>query len=276
MQLLKKIFDFYIFSNIHVALATFSLTKITLLQYKISENTIPFFVFFSTIVAYNLIRYYELNDSKDSWFRRWFYHNLVLLKLLTFISIFGILFFLKEVLLISLLLLIPFLLITIFYAIPILKYKGKWKSIRNYPTLKIFSIGIAWAGITVLFPLVNNKIDIDLIALLIFVQRILIVIVITIPFDIRDVSYDCSSLKTIPQVYGIKKTKYIGVILLMLSVIIEYFLISNGFDSSFRINLLIILIALILLLKSSESQSKYYSSFVVESIPIVWLFLRML
>lgn len=43
---IKKIIDFYVFSNIHVAFATFCLVKITLLNIGVSENMTAWFVFF--------------------------------------------------------------------------------------------------------------------------------------------------------------------------------------------------------------------------------------
>ena len=75
MGFLKRILDFYIFSNIHVAIAGFCITKLTLLKYAVNKNNVPFFVALSIIISYNFIRYYEIKTNKLKWFRSWFYNN---------------------------------------------------------------------------------------------------------------------------------------------------------------------------------------------------------
>lgn len=71
--------------------------------------------------------------------------------------------------------------------------------LRNIPGLKLFLIAFSWAGITVLFPLIQNYMSIRITDWITFIQRFLFVLVITIPFDIRDINYDNNELKTLPQ-----------------------------------------------------------------------------
>ena len=99
-----------------------------------------------------------------------------------------------------------------------------------------------------------------------FVQRFLILIAITIPFDIRDVNSDFKSLKTLPQLFGVKNVKILGTGLLVLFII---FGLWNNFF--LKTDVLIAIITGILLWFSSESKNRYYTSFWVESIPIIWL-----
>ncbi|HIP27175.1 MAG TPA: hypothetical protein EYG80_05925 [Flavobacteriaceae bacterium] len=159
--------------------------------------------------------------------------------------------------------LIPFSLAILFYTFPMEKY-----SLRNIAGLKLFLIAFSWAGITVLFPLVQNYISLRFADYLTFIQRFIFVIVITIPFDIRDMKYDNSSLKTLPQQLGVSKTKIVGVLLIVLFIIIEV-IKSNG-DQSVWSTLIISIISGILLVKSTKNQSKYYSAFFVEALPILW------
>ena len=91
MDILKRFFDFYIFSNIHVALAAFCLTKITLIENEIESNLLPFFVLFSTIVSYNLIRFYNVSENKI-WFAVFIKKNKNTLLGLIFLSL-GILIY---------------------------------------------------------------------------------------------------------------------------------------------------------------------------------------
>ena len=61
MSLLKKWFSFYVFANIHVGLAAFCLTQITMNEFAAENRSLAYFVFFSTILAYNFMRVFQLN-----------------------------------------------------------------------------------------------------------------------------------------------------------------------------------------------------------------------
>ena len=57
MQSLKRLFDFYINSSIHVALAVSSLVYITILEFHLKlDIEIILFVFFATITGYNFVK----------------------------------------------------------------------------------------------------------------------------------------------------------------------------------------------------------------------------
>ncbi len=274
MQFLKKIVNFYIFSNIHVALAGYCITKITVLKYGIQQSYVPFFVAVSIIISYSFIRFIELKSNKLNWLKDWFYYNIksililcvtcgVLLLFIVFFTGFN-----RN----SLLTLFPFALMTFFYVIPIFKIKNLEFSFRNFPAVKIFSIAFAWAGITVLFPLNEANVNFSFDVFLDFIQRFALLIVITLPFDIRDLKSDPENLKTLPQVLGVKASKFIGVFLLVFTVGLEF--LKNVFVENNLIELLIISFIIGLFLWfSSEKKSRYYTSFWVESIPVYWLIL---
>jgi hypothetical protein len=266
MQRINNILNFYIFSNIHVAIATFCLTKITLLEIGISENRTALFVFFSTLVSYNLIRFLRIDTIKN-WFQEWFESNKNHLYILTGISLLFLIYFIFQLRLKALFVLFPFSLVTLFYVFPVKKY-----SLRNIAGLKLFLIAVSWAGITVLFPLVQNYIVPRTVDYITFFQRFLFVVAITIPFDIRDFDYDAKSLQTLPQQIGVKNSKFVGVLFLLLFFFLEFFK-SGLFSQNILSILLIMVISSILLLKANSNQSKYYSAFFVESISILWFIL---
>ena len=272
MRLFKKLVDFYIFSNIHVALAGFSLTKITLINFGIADRLTPLFVAFSILISYNFIRFYEIKNNRLNWFKDWFFMNLREILLLMMLSILGLTFilFFTDFNLNSLLILFPFAFMTFFYAIPIVKI-GKFEvSFRNFPMVKIFSIAIAWAGISVFFPLYEANLQFTSAVYLEFFQRILFLLAITIPFDIRDVNTDSKSLKTLPQFIGITSSKVLGILLLFGFVLLEIFK-ENFTYIGFLIVLIISMITGIFLWFSSPKRPRYYTSFWVESIPVIWL-----
>jgi hypothetical protein len=272
MRLFKKIVDFYIYSNIHVALAGFSLTKITLVNFGIDDNLTPLFVAFSIIVSYNFIRFYEIKNNRLIWFKDWFFINIKGILLLIFLSILGLatILFFTDFNLKSLTILFPFAFMTFFYAIPFFKIGKLEVSFRNFPMIKIFSIGIAWAGISVFFPLDVANYHFNSSVYLEFFQRILILLAITIPFDIRDVNADSKSLKTLPQTLGINNSKVLGTLLLFGFLLME--IVKENFTYfGFLVLLIISLITALFLWFVTPKKTRYYTSFWVESIPIIWL-----
>ncbi|SNR62175.1 UbiA prenyltransferase family protein [Lutibacter flavus] len=273
MPFLKRIFDFYVFSNIHVALAGFCITKLSLLKFGINSNLVPSFVGLSIIASYNFIRFYEIKKKRLSWFKSWFYRNKLLILSLSIISISVVIYitFFTDFNRNSLIILFPFALMTVFYVVPLFKLKGIEFSFRYFPAIKIFSIAIAWAGISVFFPLYEAEVTINSIVYFEFIQRVLILIAITIPFDIRDVNSDFKSLKTIPQLIGIEKSKIVGTVLL--GLFLGFSLLNNDYLIS---DLRIALITGFFLWFTSDKKSKYYTSFWVESIPIIWLIITIL
>ena len=262
-SIFKKLFDFYIFSNIHVALATFCLTKITLLEVDISDNIAPFFVFLATLISYNLIRLMRLNSIK-SWFNNWFVVHQKYILILLLLAVLPLLYLLFQIRLKALLVLFPFALFTLLYTFPISKF-----SLREKPGVKLFLIALSWAGITVFFPLVQNFMQLRDVDFITFLQRFLFVFAITIPFDIRDLQYDKESMKTIPQQIGVEKSKSLAIFLLVLFFILEFFK-TNDFQSV-KIVFLISALAILLIYKMAIKRSKYYTSFFIEALPIVWL-----
>ena len=271
MKVIKRIFDFYIFSNIHVAFAAFGLTKITLLNYKIESNLLPWFVFFSTIASYNFIRLYKIYKIKR-WVFKFIRDNkkgIVALTILSALLVVYLGFSLKRN---TLLTLLPFGLFTLFYVVPIpIKRNSTW-ALRKVTFLKLFLIAFSWAGVTVLIPMVNYEIDIQYNELVIFTQRFLFMVAVTIPFDIRDMNFDDRRLKTLPQAVGIQKSKVFGLFLMMVFMGLEFLKVPTE-EAHFTIHLIIALLSLLFLFRATVLQGRYYSAFFVESLPIVWLLL---
>ena len=269
MQRIQRFFDFYIFSNIHVGFATFSLVKITLLLYGNADNALPFFVFFSTVLSYNFIRFYR-RKTMQGFFAIFFKTYQVAISVLCGIAFLGMCYFgiqLKYPVVVSLL---PFFLLTIFYVLPLKFLSKSSQSLRTISGIKIVVIALCWAGVTVVVPAVYMKLPISLEILGVFVQRLLFVLAITIPFDVRDLSYDAASLKTIPQLLGIARAKRFGLVLLILFLGLSIWLNAED-PQRLRIEFFIALVSLLFLVRSREDQHAYYSAFFVEAIPILWM-----
>lgn len=260
---LKNIIDLYIFGNIHVAFASFCLTKITLLEVGVTNNTAPFFVFFATIFSYNVIRFLRV-DAIKSWFNLWFKENKVLLYLITFIAALFLAYLVFKISFKALMVMFPFMLFTLLYTFPVKRF-----SLREKAGLKLFLIAISWAGITVLFPLKQHNLQIRLIDWITFLQRFLFIFAITIPFDIRDLNYDVVSMNTLPQRYGVIKAKQIAILAMLFFLVLEFFKKPNHLV----VSILITILSIALIFFSNENRNKYYTSFFIESLPILWFIL---
>lgn len=263
MNFAKKLLDFYINSSVHVALEVYALVRITELYFGFSYNEpVDYFVFYGTITGYNFVKYAGIAKLHH----RSLTSNLKIIQIFSLVSFCLMIFYGCQLKLKTLLLFIPFGVLTLLYAVPFLG--GLTKNLRNIPTIKIFVIGLVWAAVTVLLPVFDSEIQIDTKVILAFIQRLLFVVVLTLPFDIRDFRFDKKHLQTIPQLIGVERTKKLGFVLLALTLVIEFFITPNSnFKSVFVI---IFVVLLVFLQRASVKQKKYYASFWVEAIPIFW------
>lgn len=271
MKALKTLFYFYVFSNIHVSLAVFSLTKITLLQYDIESDLLPWFTFFSTFLSYNFLRLYHYRNLQ-AWYKEFVsVHkvSLIVIAVLSTVGLFILMFYLS---LMTLVLLFLFFLLTLFYAVPLNFNTNLPITLRSIAFMKLSVISICWAGVTVMVPLIQYEISFSNDEIIMFLQRMLLVAAITIPFDIRDVYEDDSTLKTLPQTIGVKNSKITGTLFLLLFLVM-IFLLQPPVHPFLWSDLIIAGIAMVLLWLASTMQTKFYSAFLVESIPIFWLLL---
>ena len=98
----------------------------------------------------------------------------------------------------------------------------------------------------------------------------MIVLVLTLPFEIRDLKYDVKSLGTIPQKLGILNTKILGTAILVSTLILE--IVKTEREFSYTGSLFFLGVLLVgALWASRKEQSTYFASFWVEGIPLVWL-----
>jgi len=272
MKVLKRIFDFYINSSIHVALSVFSLAWITLLEFELPyDKNVLFFIFFASITGYNFVKFFGLAK----------FHHRSLATWLKYIQLFSLVCFLLMCYYVlqleqtTLVYISVFGVVTFLYAIPFLPKKiflDEKQNLRSLSGLKVYVIAIVWCGVTVFLPLANADFLMNWDVSITAIQRFVYVLVLMLPFEIRDLQYDSVKLATIPQQIGVKKTKLIGVLLLMVFFFLDYLK-----DDIQLMNLLVLLaitaITLLSVVLAKKEQSKYYSAFFVEGIPVLWLLL---
>lgn len=263
MKFLKRLFDFYLDASIHVALAVFALLQINALLFEIPlGNHLSFFVFFGTLVCYNFVKY-GVEANKYILVSNRYHKNIQFFSLISFVFCVYHAYFLSWD---SWLIIVLLMVLTGFYALPVLPQA---KNLRSLGVLKVFLVAIVWSGITVVLPYAEiGKTFVwdDGVEIL---QRILLVLVLLIPFEIRDLAYDKPELRTLPQRIGVARTKILGSFFVLF-----FFFLTFLKDEITTLELtakgILFLILGGLMFVTKRNQSKYFASFWVEAIPIFW------
>ena len=270
-EVLRHVFSIYIKSSLHVALAVTSFSLVTIFEFDLQIPTaLLYFTFFSTVVAYNFTKYLSLLNRR----------HLVMTPALKAIAIISLLSFActtlsafyldKFALAVAA---IPALL-TAAYALPLFR---SGTNLRHVYGAKLFIIGIVWALVTTGLPFTAHQGELPALSLVFTegFQRLLFVMVLTLPFDIRDIQTDTEQLGTIPQIFGVRTTKTIGLSALAAVLLIEIAQ-TNTIDSGFSLFLFMIGVTALLIHKSMTVRSPWFASFWVEGVPVLWAFLLFL
>ena len=269
MRFLKLIFDFYINSSIHVGLSCYALVRMTQHMFHIpDDDSVANFAFFGTIVGYNFVKYDALARAKKVQMQK----QLKRIILFSFCSLVFVGFYFFQLQRITQIVASIFLTITLLYTLPFFPNK---KNARNWAGVKIYIVALCWVGVTLGLPILDSAIPITSDFYLKCVQRFILIFVLVLIFEIIDLANDDPHLKTVPQQIGVKRTKILGILLLIPFYFLEFFK-SNLDKNQLIVNLILVLMIALFLLFANEKQSKYYTSFWVESIPIIWWLLLLI
>lgn len=210
-RFLKRLYYFLVHTNVLIALAAVAQCALTYYILNLPVND-PILVIegATTLLLYNLSLYLSLpKDSSKSPFQRtrWIGKNMWLFWLLSAIATLITIWALFQVHLLTLFFLGFIGVISLAYAVPLLKVKGKWVGMRQVPGLKVFYIALVWSLSSVGLPVVElyaNGANIDWYqANYLGLVKIVFLVLCTLPFDIRDYEQDSLyNLKTVPILLG--------------------------------------------------------------------------
>ena len=269
MQVLKKLFDFYINGSIHVALSVYALVRMTGFLFLISDiEASAYFAFFGTIVGYNFVKYDALARTQKRQMKSQ-------LKTITFLSFFSFLaagFYFLQLEQTTKIFAFIFLILTLLYTLPFFPNR---RNARNWVGVKIYIVALCWVGVTLFLPIINSGIPLTTEVFLVALQRFFLIFVLILIFEIIDLQEDDPHLKTVPQQIGVKRTKIVGSLLLLVFVGLE-FLDSKMDYATLLLKMGIAITVFLFLIFSNEKRSQYYTSFWVESVPIFWWVLLVL
>jgi hypothetical protein len=267
MKFLKQIVAFYINSSIHIALSCFALVNITHLMLNIkNDNSVVSFAFFGTIVGYNFVKFDALARANKNKMRS----QLKAITAFSFASLLLVIYYYFKLQYSTKIIAAFFLILTILYTLP---FFPNTKNARNWAGLKIYIVSFCWVGVTVVLPILNSEISFQNSFYIIALQRFFLIFTLILIFEIIDLKLDDPHLKTVPQQIGVKNTKVLGFVLLIVFCGLGFF--NSNFNNNFQflellLNFVIVIVIAFFLYFSNENCSKYYTSFWVECIPIFW------
>jgi len=248
----------------------YCLSWLTLASFNSPYNEqVLYFIFYATITGYNFVKYFGIAKFHHRSLTR----ELKIIQLFSFVCFVLMCYYFYHLQIKSWYAIGVLGLITFLYAIPFLPkriFLDEAMNLRAISGFKIYVIALVWSCVTVFLPLIDSGYLIDWDVIITAIQRFIYVLVVMLPFEIRDMRFDSVKLSTIPQQIGVKRTKIIGMLLLIPFFFLE-FLKDELQERTIVILFSIQVLMIMSLLLSKTKQSKYFSSFWVESIPIIWL-----
>ena len=256
--------NFYLNASVHVALAVYSFLRITEAYFELEHHVnLGYFTFFSSISGYNFVKYFGI----AKFHHRSLTKNLKIIQYFSFVCFLLMCYYGAQLAMHVLLLYGCFAILTILYALPFLG--GFQKSLRSISYVKVGVVALVWSGVTVVVPLVAAGNDLPISSTVCYaIQRMLLICVLMVPFDIRDMKFDVVYFQTIPTKIGVEKTKKIAYVLLLFTLVLEFVMTPGEVFRS--LYLVMFFMLLFFVMRAKNEQSQYYSSFWVEAIPIVW------
>lgn len=298
----KKLVAFLVFSNVYVAIPVCCLAYETLILTGVQSINfkILLVVYFATLFFYCFHRIFPSTylsagqTARTSRFEKghyqtlserhlWVRNNKNLFIAITILSLAGLFYSLYYIEPIITLCLILLGLISFGYTIPVIRknlppeQKGDaYIRLRDIQGLKIFLIVGVVSFVTVYLPVLSSGNDFRLLSpdvFILFIERALFVFAITIPFDIRDMEYDSQNdLKTIPLIFGFKRSIKIATIslfLFALAAICHYFI--NPLFSLYYVIAMFVsaIITVVIIVRATPKSSEYFYSLLVDGTMII-------
>lgn len=271
-QLLKRI----VYSNLYVVFVVGALVWQTylLVGEKVNVDYLSF-VMSSTLFLYpfhRLIGALKMTSDKRTERIEWAYeHQIAMVPMIISGAILSLYYFFQ----IDAQLrwwIVPLAILSLGYSLPLPFKKVKYKRIRDVPYVKIYAIALTVTLVTLLFPLFEFNLRLEELVLL-SLGRVLLLVALTIPFDIRDVDLDRPyQIKTIPLSIGVERSIQLAVLLLTAFSITHFLLYF--FFKTFTIYVFLALLisdfyAAIWLKKVKKGQQEVFYVFAIEGVFVV-------
>jgi 1,4-dihydroxy-2-naphthoate octaprenyltransferase len=226
-----------------------------------AENAILYgvFVFCGIFTVYNLQRIFKVTQASvlTPWLV-WVKENQNRIIILSILSALGAVIALAVIQPVSIASILILLITGLFGFFYVVRVGGK--NLRAIPFFKIHVISITWSLLIAVFPWIEGGSSPSV--LMAFFAHYLFILAITIPFDIRDLKYDDKSYKTIPQVLGVKRSKQLTVLLMMVYIVLIQFIFPSLLSSPWFWITMLVIIGLITAV--NEEVSDWYCAGIID------------
>lgn len=145
--------------------------------------------------------------------------------------------------------------VSFLYAIPVFPKGKRFYALREFPLAKVFLVGFVWAMLCWYLP--------DRASYGAFWEGFFYIVAITIPFDIRDLSYDASYMKTIPQLMGAQASTILALALLC----VGYLFLPDSIKLPM---LFTYMLTAIFIWVARNKKSDFYFSFLLDGLLLVY------
>ena len=256
MSVLRLIIYGNLLVSYSAGMLTFAISKYQGFEHSLLHGMCAFF---ATLFIYNLQRLMRFEDVKvqKSTRHEWLVKNKSFVIFLCVSGVIGA--FLSYITLgvkSDIFLVLGLSIVGFLYA-----YKGlNTTALREVPFIKIYLISVVWTLDCVLWPAYRQEsLNGDTLYLMISVG--VYILAATIPFDIRDLVYDKSSQKTVPQLIGVGLSKALGLIALIVSALTLYKL-EDAFSYSVLFYFAYVGMGLLVLLSSTKRKEMFFSGLI--------------
>ncbi len=253
-----KIVKWFIDSHIWIAFGAIGLSSFTYSFLGKSFNwNIAGLLFFATILTYNGQSFLKWATLKKKGNYQEHKTRVITMMIIGFIGLVPLTISFQLENLKVLLILAP---LCFLYAFKVPVKTNASINLRSIPFIKVYLIAIVWVVSCIMFPILYENIELQFQHIALLLIFFFYLIGITIPFDIRDIKYDSTSLKTIPQLIGVEKAKILAISLLLISIGIVAFLMIAGY-MKFNLGVLSISLfagSIFLVMRCNESKNGYY------------------
>ncbi len=273
MKGLSSVIKILVYSNMWVGVAVASLCYLTIGVHHANALYFYGFVACTTTFLYNYMRLvqarkYDLRN--DFSFKAWIVRHRNAVWFFTLFFGAAAFYFLLQIWdwRLPVVFAVPAL-VSLIYPLSFKKAFHGFTSLRTFPGLKMFLIAVCWSYVSTLVPVVLFD-RITWAHWIEFVMRSFFILALVIPFDMRDLAYDDSEMRTIPQVLGTYKAKQLALFFLLMYqiwIVLRYFIFEGNLPQALAL-FMAVEIGYWLIRQVHLAKHETYFSFWIEGIPI--------
>lgn len=252
--MMKSVIRFSFFHHIVIALCAAALCVQTKLFYSLFDYplTLISFVFFATLLSYNVHFTFAARKSTSTDQLLWFHRTKTFTLVFNLLTLLATLWFWWKIREITVLILISILINASYTAPLLLKNPIKLPSYLTF--IKSYFIGFVWSYATVVLPLAFFHVEPEMNEIFLFVSRILLVALATMIFDYRDKLRDFESGVHTPANLMNEKQFTVFFLINVLIYLFTIVFLAYRFSNSAHLLQIIPGLVLIYLLRESKRQ----------------------